>query len=92
MVSGGTVTSNARMFRSITLKKWSMPSLGIEGPANYFNTAIVSKHHYKLNNIQHEANTIIRYQHTYNTTPTTLLKHQCYAIQYVTLLNTKHVT
>ena len=52
MVSGGAVTSNARIFISISFK-WSMPSLGIEGPANYSNTVIVSKHHYKLNNIQH---------------------------------------
>lgn len=52
VISGGTLTPNARIFRSITLKR-SMPSLGIEGPANHFNTATVSKHHYLLSNSQH---------------------------------------
>lgn len=72
MIMSGTVTPMPHFFSSITLKR-SAPSPGIEGPANHFNTTIVSKHHYLLNNTQHQANALKRNQQTYNTIPPTLL-------------------
>ena len=59
VISGGTLTPNARIFRSITLKR-SMPSPGIEGPANQQSIDSLKTSLLAYGNTQHLAKALKR--------------------------------